>query len=429
MKQISKLEVTRIKAGKAAQVGLLVELSAPKVTGSRLEARQPEAIVFVVDRSGSMGDGRLELVKNTIGEIIGRLAPTDYLGIISFDTEVEVHLPLKPVGSANAQSIRRDLANLESRGGTNIELGYLAGVMESNKAPENVKRRVILLSDGQANDGPTDPARFGQIAASATEHLVTTSTIGIGNGYDEQILVALADSGHGNHFAATELPDAIAGMQDEIDGLLERALSNVSCKIVSLSKEAKFKLTPLGFNRGVQTEGAETTVKFGDLASQEARGFAFLIDIASLTLGTEPLEFEITVEAFDYSSNQVAIETSRVTLEIADPVGFVVPVKNEDVVAEVLAYRVADLKTIAIRAATLNDMQLAKRTISSAKAQITDLLASAKDLSPRIKARLEAESEEMDILLEQSAPDFSKRTTESVFRNSRAKSDPRKKDR
>jgi hypothetical protein len=106
-----------------------------------------------------------------------------------------------------------------------------------------------------------------------------------------------------------------------------------------------------------------------------------------------------------------------------------VPVKNEDVVAEVLAYRVADLKTIAIRAATLDDMQLAKRTISSAKAQITDLLASAKDLSPRIKARLEAESEEMDILLEQSAPDFSKRTTESVFRNSRAKSDPRKKDR
>jgi Ca-activated chloride channel family protein len=429
MKQISKLEVPRIKAGEEARVGLLVEISAPKISNERLEARQPEAIVFVIDRSGSMGDGRLELVKNTIGEIIGRLAPTDYLGIVSFDTLVETHLPLQPIGAASAQSIRRDLASLESRGGTDMELGYLAGLMESNKAPANIKRRVILLSDGQANSGNTDPTRFGQIAASATEHLVTTSTIGIGNGYDENILVALAEAGHGNHFAATELPDAIAGMQDEIDGLLERALSNITCKIVRKSKEAKVELQPLGFNRGVERKEQTTIVQFGELSSDEVRGFAFLLDIEALPFGTNPLEFEITIEALDDSSNHLVSATSMVSIEIADSKGFVAPSKNEDVVAEVLAYRVADLKTIAIQAAMLNDMKLARLTISNAKAQINQLLLSATGLSPRIRARLEAENEEMDVLLEQAPPEFSKRAAESAYRNSRSKSDPRKKDR
>jgi secreted protein with Ig-like and vWFA domain len=55
---------------------------------------------------------------------------------------------MQPVGITSAQKIRRDLATLEPRGGTNIELGYVAGLQEAAKAPEGIERLVILLSDG-----------------------------------------------------------------------------------------------------------------------------------------------------------------------------------------------------------------------------------------------------------------------------------------
>jgi Ca-activated chloride channel family protein len=230
MKQNTKIEVSRIKTGEPAKVGLVVEVTAPEIKAT-LDTRQPQAIVFVVDRSGSMGDGRLDLVKNSIGELVGQLAPTDFLSIVSFDTEVEVHLPIQPVGIADAQKIRRDLATLEPRGGTNIELGYAAGLTEAARAPEGMNRTVILLSDGHANNGVQDPTQLGKLAAYATEHLVKTSTIGIGSDFDEKILVGIAGSGQGNHFAAVELSEAIAGLQDEIDGLLQRSLTDLTCRI------------------------------------------------------------------------------------------------------------------------------------------------------------------------------------------------------
>ena len=68
----TRLEALRIKAGEPKTLGLLVEATAPAVPEQQLN-RTPQAIVFLVDRSGSMGGGRLELVKNTIGEMVGQL--------------------------------------------------------------------------------------------------------------------------------------------------------------------------------------------------------------------------------------------------------------------------------------------------------------------------------------------------------------------
>ena len=88
------LEASKIKAGEPKTLGLLVEATAPALPKQNL-SRSPQAIVFVVDRSGSMGGGSLELVKQTIGEMFGQLDTSDYLAIVSFDTDVETHLQLQ----------------------------------------------------------------------------------------------------------------------------------------------------------------------------------------------------------------------------------------------------------------------------------------------------------------------------------------------
>lgn len=425
MKQNTKLEVSRIKAGQPSKVGVLVEVTAPTLQETG-QARSPQAIIFVVDRSGSMGDGRLELVKNTIGELVGRLSPTDYLAVVSFDTELETHVPIQLVGTTNAQKLRRELANLEPRGGTNIELGFVAGLQEAAKAPDGIERRVILLSDGQANDGVIDPISLGQIAAFATEHLVKTSTIGIGEGYDERILASIANAGQGNHFAAVVLEEAIAGMQNEIDSLLQRSLAELSCTVEIVDQHKGVWVHPLGYVKSKKGFPGGLTVDLNDMASGEVRGFAFVLDIDAIQ-DLETLKVQTTVRGTAIESGDQVASTQSVTLEISEPIGFVVPVRDEDVVAEILAYRLTDVKALAAQAAMKGDFEEAKRLIRQAQGDTKHLMDNLDALSPRLRTRLMSEHKELSDLLTESQLSFSKRAMESSFRSARSQVDPRSK--
>ena len=101
----ARLETTKIKAGQPRTLGLLVEAAAPALQEQTL-TRSPQAIVFVVDRSGSMGGGLLELIKSTISQMIGQLNPADYVSVISFDTQVETHVALRQKATLDAAELR-----------------------------------------------------------------------------------------------------------------------------------------------------------------------------------------------------------------------------------------------------------------------------------------------------------------------------------
>jgi Ca-activated chloride channel family protein len=427
MKHIARLEVPRIKAGATHKIGLLVEVKAPELSKSNL-VRKPQAIIFVVDRSGSMGDGRLELVKNTIGEMVGRLAPTDYLSIVSFDTEMEIHVPIKEVKDLNPQAIRRELVALQPRGGTNIELGFAAGMTQAGMVPEGVESRLVLLSDGHANSGHQDPAAFAKLAANATEHLVRTSAIGIGEGYDERILDALAGAGHGNHFAAVQLDEAVAGLQDEIDGLLERSLKDIEIKVTVAGEIKGLRIKPVGYVRSVESLSSGVQAKVGDLVSGETRGYAFLVSLPALRteLGTS-LTFDVEVAAMSVEGETKFKQASQLSLEIAEAAGFVAPPKDEDVSAEIMAYRLTEIKNAAADAAYRGDHEGAKRIIRGAQRDIDDIIRNIGRLSPRLQARILAERTELADILNYQPVEFSKRVIESSFRSARSKSDPRNK--
>ena len=426
MKHNVRLEVPRIKAGEPCKIGLLVEVSAPELPVTEV-VRNPQAIIFVVDRSGSMGDGRLDLVKNTISEIVGRLSDRDYLSIVSFDTEVEVHVPMAKVGELNPTQIRRDLMPLQPRGGTNVELGFIEGLKQVSLAPEGIESRVILLSDGHANSGQTHPEAFGRLAANATEHLVRTSTIGIGDGYDEKILASLADSGQGNHFAAVELDEAVTGLQDEIEGLMQRSLSNLRVKVTVPNAIKGLKINPVGFTRAVEKLETGVEVRFGDQVSGETRGYGFLIDLPSLRReqGKE-LKFTVEVSGTEIESGKNQLKQEQLVLEIAEREGFIAPAKDEDVSAEIAAYRLTEIKKAAAEAAWSGNHELAKHIIRGAQRDIEYIIKHVDRLSPRLRARILAEQQELKELLEFKPVEFSKRAYESSLRTARSKRDPRK---
>ena len=423
----ARLEASRVKAGEPRTLGLLVEAAAPSLPEQQF-SRTPQAIVFVVDRSGSMGGGRLDLIKNAIGEMIGQLNPHDFVSVISFDERVENHLPLRQKGNLNTAELRRELAQLEPRGATNIELGYRHGLAEAAKAPDGVEGQLILLSDGHANRGVKDSTELGQLAALATEHLVATSTMGIGTGFDEELLTRIASSGQGNHFAAVEVEEAVAGLQDEIDGLLQRSLRNIKCRVVAVHETAVKAIKPVGYVQSKRNvpEGIEVTL--GELVSGEERGYAFALEMNTANSDqTGTVEIEVQISGENALTGESVSELINLEVEVVSPEHYVAPELDEDVVAELAVFKMANMKNQAAQAARDGSFTLAREIIANAQSDTTVMLEQLDKLSPRVRMRVLAENRELAELLGFTDLEFAKRATESSYRSARSKSNPREK--
>ncbi|HEY5980453.1 MAG TPA: VWA domain-containing protein [Microlunatus sp.] len=199
------------------QLSVLVELTAPEQ--SRGADRAPSTLVVVLDRSGSMAGPRLEQAKAALTTVIDQLDPRDRFGLVTFDQHTTVAVPAGAL--TDKPSVKRAIAQVHPGGSTDLSGGYLRGLQEARRVAGGAGATVLVVSDGHANAGLTDPAQLGGLARGAGEtDRITTSTLGMGLGYDERLLSAIASGGGGNeHFAETadEAGKLIAG---EVDGLL-----------------------------------------------------------------------------------------------------------------------------------------------------------------------------------------------------------------
>ena len=425
-----KAEHNKAKGGSRTSLGLMIEVTAPKapITETAIK-RKDKGLVFCIDHSGSMGNGRLELVKQTILDLLPRLAASDYVGIVTFDSEATVVAPMKQIQQHNLASLRALVAEIRTGGQTNLELGYRTALAEAATAPEMLETSVILLSDGQANAGATDPALLAQLAASAIEHMIGTSTLGIGEGYDERILDALSIAGNGNHFAAFRLEEAVAGLNNEIDGLLTRTIEGLKLEISyaesfrtgSITKKIQYLRS---FNSGAN--GATATL--GDLASGEEKNFTFDLDLKAqdFTDGKSIEAFKVGYSFQDLTTGERVSGEKHFQLEIADPENFVEPARDEDIVAELASIRAQAIKEQAIDLMREGRESEAKELMAKIGKDLNEIMGQFEKLSEREKVRLRGqinESESLSNLM--SKDEFIKRGTESINRARRSKTDPR----
>jgi len=175
--------------------------------------RTPLAIAIVIDRSGSMSGGKLEQAKRSAVDIINRLHDHDSVSVISYDDSVEVHLELMPVPSARI-FMDHHLEQLFARGGTNLHAGWLKGA-ETLAPRSNGKDlcRVILLSDGQANVGIIRTNLICDQVAELSRAGITTTTVGFGLDFNEELMTAMANAGQGNAWYGERVED----LQDSFD--------------------------------------------------------------------------------------------------------------------------------------------------------------------------------------------------------------------
>ena len=176
--------------------------------------RLPVAIGIVIDRSGSMGGGKIETAKAAALAVIDQLRDGDEIAITIFDNHIEVLQPRVRVTPEVRRDVRRLLAGVHSRGGTALHAGWLDGCRALANGQLTVGAdtitRCFLLTDGQANEGVTDVDLICQDVAGVREHArITTSTFGIGDDYAEELLQPMAVAG-GGQFHHLRTPEEIA---------------------------------------------------------------------------------------------------------------------------------------------------------------------------------------------------------------------------
>lgn len=210
------------------EVSVLLELEAPMSDAQA--ARPPHTLQVVLDRSGSMAGGALDAAKDALVELVGRLGKQDRFGLVVFDGMVDVVVPSGPLTDRDA--VRQAIAGVQPRGSTDLASGLIRGIEEARRTKGEGGATVLLLSDGHANQGTVDPEVLGAFASSVRRDGITIGSIGIGLGYDETLLSAVAAGGTGNvHFA--EEADAVAGaLTEEVDGLLEQVVQAASLTVM-----------------------------------------------------------------------------------------------------------------------------------------------------------------------------------------------------
>jgi len=194
-----------LAAGTAQTTYFKVGLTGAKITtGNRPAAN----IAIVLDRSGSMQGEKLRRAKQAAIMAIERLGPQDIVSVIAYDDQIRVLVPATRVSDRDA--IARAIEALEAGGSTALFAGVSKGASEVRKFLSGDRvNRVILLSDGLANVGPDSPVELGALGASLAKEGVSVTTIGLGLGYNEDLMTKLASRSDGNH-AFVEHPRDLA---------------------------------------------------------------------------------------------------------------------------------------------------------------------------------------------------------------------------
>jgi len=186
------------------------------------EQRKDAVLTFVIDVSGSMGDGgRLEMVKKALGMLVKELRPTDQVGLVVYSTQARV--VLQPTSASETDVIMAAINSLRPENTTNAEAGLRLGYqMASGAFRSNAINHVILCSDGVANVGQTGPDAILREIKEYAGRDITLSTVGVGMGnYNDVLLEQLADKGNGNYAYVDTLEQAHRVFVQNLTGMLQ----------------------------------------------------------------------------------------------------------------------------------------------------------------------------------------------------------------
>ena len=314
-------------------------------------SRAPLNLGLVIDRSGSMSGEPLRATKNAARDLVRRLHPQDRVSVVAFDSAVEVMA--EPGTAAEQDRLSDAIARISIGGTTNLSGGWLRGrsLVGSGTDTHDVNR-LILLSDGHANVGVTDASALRELARQAAADGITTTTIGVGPGYDEELMIAMADAGLGTHYYMERTDQAAGIFEEELLGLLSISAQNIE---VTLRPDGEvLSTTVLHGYPATSDEDRTLRLAVGDLYAREPREvlIEFVLDRVDAEGPTPVAALEVRADVL-VEDGSMEHRTVSLPIEFTPADG---PVTHPEVERVRLLLRSAQARDEAVRRADEGDL-------------------------------------------------------------------------
>jgi Ca-activated chloride channel family protein len=309
--------------------------------------RRPLNLSLVIDRSGSMGGDKIGYTRQAAQFMVQNLGGRDILSVVLYNENVETLLA--PEHVTHKDAIAQKLGAIKVGGMTNLSGGWLQACthVAANLNSDQLNR-VILMTDGLANRGITAPDKLIEMARQKREAGISTTTMGLGEDFNEDLLMEIADAG-GGAFYFIESPEvAPLIFEEELRGLLNLVGQNLTVTIRPESEVGSLRQLNA---YPMQTDGEVTTFQLGDIFGDEVKSLVLELSIPALeSVGQKQiatLHFEYDEIGPGGSQHRVIERSVMVNIR---PSG-ALPSPNPDVRRSVLLLQAAQARREAVAAA------------------------------------------------------------------------------
>ncbi|HCL57902.1 MAG TPA: hypothetical protein DHW82_12970 [Spirochaetia bacterium] len=234
--------------------------------------RDPVNISLVIDRSGSMQDGdKMKFAREAAKLIVGALGGKDILSIVGYDDKIDTILNPIEVSNNNKNEIIKKIDELYPRNSTNIMGGIIRAVeliKQKQGSGKKISKFILLLSDGLANEGITNPDEMKKIVLENKEQDdISVSTFGLGTDYSEDVLLSLAEASLGKYYFIKNPREIFMYFHKELTNILKSVASDIkvvveeeeNCKISSVYG---YQMKNKQFEMPVISQGQQKLVLF-----------------------------------------------------------------------------------------------------------------------------------------------------------------------
>ena len=426
MKVKAVLDVDMVAMEANDQITLMLDLTAPE--NEKQTSRPGQTVQVVLDRSGSMQGQPLDAAKGSLLKLVDRLAPQDCFGLVGFDDSALVVTPTRKMSDHHMPSLRKAIREVTSGGSTDISAGYLLGLREANRIQASGGSTILLISDGHANAGEKDPKFFTEVASKSLTEKVTTATIGLGDGYDEILLEALAQGGGGAHRFASTIDEAVGAIASEVNDLLDKSVVNAVLRVTPVKNLTGVPQIEVLQRLPHWKDGDSYVVQLGDLYSGENRRFVVKIDVPGIAaLGLCKIA-DITIEYLDLGQRQEISVTMPVNVNVVPGDVAAGRVSDPIVRAERLILEAQTAKSLAVEELRSGKIKEASGRLKGTSANLrreASLIPVTDEQSAESLALIKAEADEIDTLAQSAEFDdalySTKRMTESYSRSTRSR--------
>lgn len=276
------MEYPELSSTETSLAHLLLQIETPPVSGA--DQRQPLVVGLAIDKSKSMYGEKISSTREAAASLVNWLTRHDNLAIIAYDSQVEVVQPLIPL--SDKFSVIKKLEGIEVGTSTNLSGGWLQALRSVEDADiQNGYRRVILLTDGMANTGVVSTSDLIKIAADHYARGISTTTIGFGRDFSENLLREIARAGGGN-FYFIEGPE-------QAHEVFFKEFGDIAA-LFGQGLEVRLRTAP-----GVQikellndvphstNEAGEMVLRPGDLRSDDLRNIVLVLEVEGATVNAQ----------------------------------------------------------------------------------------------------------------------------------------------